>query len=411
MDKYRTTNKLKIINDPVYGFINIPSELHFDLIQHPYFQRMRRLKQLGLSYYVYPGAVHTRFDHVLGAMHLMNIALRELERKGQIITKDEKDAVLIAILLHDIGHGPLSHSLEGSFINKANHEDLSLLFMEHLNKEFEGKLSLGIEIFKNKYNKKFLHDLVSSQLDMDRLDYLKRDSFFTGVTEGGIGSDRIIKMLKVVNDELAVEEKGIYSVEQFIVARRIMYWQVYLHKTVIASEVMLKKAIERARIEHKKNGIYATPALAYFFDNTDNKPDDYTLEMFAKLDDSDIIVSMKEWMNHSDKALSIISKSLINRNLFKVEISREKFDPEKIKSLQEKAADKYKLNDEDTKYLVFSEKIGNKAYNTDNDVRINILLKSGKLFDIAKASDLDNIRALSKTVEKYFLCYPKDLYV
>ena len=411
MDKYRTTNKLKIINDPVYGFINIPSELHFDLIQHPYFQRMRRLKQLGLSYYVYPGAVHTRFDHVLGAMHLMNIALRELERKGQIITKDEKDAVLIAILLHDIGHGPLSHSLEGSFINKANHEDLSLLFMEHLNKEFEGKLSLGIEIFKNKYNKKFLHDLVSSQLDMDRLDYLKRDSFFTGVTEGGIGSDRIIKMLKVVNDELAVEEKGIYSVEQFIVARRIMYWQVYLHKTVIASEVMMKKAIERARIEHKKNGIYATPALAYFFDNTDNKPDDYTLEMFAKLDDSDIIVSMKEWMNYSDKALSIISKSLINRNLFKVEISREKFDPEKIKSLQEKAADKYKLNDEDTKYLVFSEKIGNKAYNTDNDVRINILLKSGKLFDIAKASDLDNIRALSKTVEKYFLCYPKDLYV
>ncbi len=414
MNKHYGTNKIKIINDPVYGFINIPSELHLDLIQHPYFQRMRRLKQLGLSYYVYPGATHTRFDHVLGAMHLMNIALRELERKGQKITKDEKDAVLIAILLHDIGHGPLSHSLEGSFIIGKNHEELSLFFMEQLNKEFEGKLSLGIKIFRNEYKKQFLHDLVSSQLDMDRLDYLKRDSFYTGVTEGGIGSDRIIKMLRVVNDELAVEEKGIYSVEQFIVARRIMYWQVYLHKTVIASEIMMKKAIQKAKIESKKNGVYATPALAYFF-NTEEKLnksdiiDNFTLEAFAKLDDSDIIVSMKEWMNHSDKVLSVISKSLINRDLFRVEIARERFNLEKIKNLQEKVSDKYKINDEDVKYLVFSDKIKSKAYSTDNDTGINILHKSGKMSDIAKASDLDNITALSKTVEKYFLCYPKDI--
>jgi len=285
--------------------------------------------------------------------------------------------------------------------------------MEHLNNEFEGKLSLGIEIFKNSYNKRFLHDLVSSQLDMDRLDYLKRDSFFTGVTEGGIGSDRIIKMLRVVNDELAVEEKGIYSVEQFIVARRIMYWQVYLHKTVIASEIMMRKAVQRAKDESKKQGIFVTPALAYFFDNEDklnniNKIDDFSLETFAKLDDSDIIVSMKEWMNHSDKVLSIISKSLINRNLFKVEISRNEFDPDLIESLRIQVAEKYSLTDKDVKDLVFSEKIKNKAYSIEEDVKINILLKSGKLSDIAKASDLDNIRALSKTVEKYFLCYPKE---
>jgi len=256
-------NKLKIINDPVYGFINIPSELIFDIIQHPYFQRLKRLKQLGLSYYVYPGATHTRFEHVIGVMHLISIALIELEKKGQNISEEEKEAVLIAGLMHDIGHGPFSHTLEGAFVSNFSHEQLTLLFMTEINKQLNGKLSLGIKIFKNKYKKNFLHSLIASQLDMDRLDYLKRDSFYSGVTEGGIGSDRIIKMLKVVDDELAVEEKGIYSVEQFIVARRIMYWQVYLHKTVIAAEEMLKRAIIKAKQEYNKNGVFTTPVLDY----------------------------------------------------------------------------------------------------------------------------------------------------
>ena len=408
-------NKLKIINDPVYGFINIPSELIFDIIQHPYFQRLKRLKQLGLSYYVYPGATHTRFEHVIGVMHLISIALRELEKKGQFISEEEKEAVLIAGLMHDIGHGPFSHTLEGSFIQNLNHEDLTLLFMTEINNEFNGKLSLGIEIFKNKYKRKFLHSLVASQLDMDRLDYLKRDSFYSGVTEGGIGSDRIIKMLKVVNDELAVEEKGIYTVEQFIVARRIMYWQVYLHKTVIAAEEMLKRAILKAKQEYHKNGVFTTPTLAYFFEldseNSMQNSNDMqlTLNNFAKLDDSDIIVSLKEWMGHSDTALSILSKGIINRDLFKIEISHNKFSSKRISSIKEKVKTKYKIKDEDVDFLVFTDMIKNKAYSTENDMRINIILNSGKMSDIADASDLSNISALSKTVEKYYLCYPKDL--
>lgn len=408
-------NKLKIINDPVYGFINIASELIFDIIQHPYFQRLRRLKQLGLSYYVYPGATHTRFEHVIGVMHLISIALRELEKKGQIISDEEKEAVLIAGLMHDIGHGPFSHTLEGSFIKGLNHEDLTLLFMTEINKEFNGKLSLGIEIFKNKYKQKFLHSLVASQLDMDRLDYLKRDSFYSGVTEGGIGSDRIIKMLKVVNDQLAVEEKGIYTVEQFIVARRIMYWQVYLHKTVIAAEEMLKRAILKAKQEYHKSGVFTTPILAYFFNldsksNTENSEDMHlTLNNFANLDDSDIIVSLKEWMNHSDTTLAMLSKGIINRDLFKIEISHNKFSQERINKIKDKVKAKFKIKEEDTDFMVFSDMIKNKAYSTENDMRINIIMNSGKMSDIADASDLSNISALSKTVEKYYLCYPKDL--
>ncbi len=408
-------NKLKIINDPVYGFINIPSELIFDIIQHPYFQRLKRLKQLGLSYYVYPGTTHTRFEHVIGVMHLISIALRELEKKGQLISDKEKEAVLIAGLMHDIGHGPFSHTLEGSFIQNLSHEDLTLLYMTEINKEFNGKLTLGIEIFKNKYKRNFLHSLVASQLDMDRLDYLKRDSFYSGVTEGGIGSDRIIKMLKVVNDELAVEEKGIYTVEQFIVARRIMYWQVYLHKTVIAAEEMLKRAILKAKQEYHKNGVFTTPTLAYFFEldsensRQNNKDMQLTLNNFAKLDDSDIIVSLKEWMNHSDTALSILSKGIINRDLFKIEISNNKFSSKRINLIKEKVKTKYKIKDEDVDFMVFTDMIKNKAYSTENDMRINIIMNSGKMSDIADASDLSNISALSKTVEKYYLCYPKDL--
>jgi len=406
------TNKLKIINDPVYGFINIPSEFHFDLIQHPYFQRLRRIKQLGLTHYVYPGATHTRFDHVLGAMHLITIALRELERKGQKITSEEKEAVITAILMHDIGHGPLSHSLENSFSFKTSHEDISLIFMKELNKEFSGRLSLAIEIFKNNYQKKFLHDLVSSQLDTDRLDYLKRDSFFTGVTEGGIGTDRIIKMMKVVNDELAVEEKGIYSVEQFIVARRIMYWQVYFHKTVLASEVMMKKALERAKEIYNQKGIFSTSALAFFLNKknestTVKNSEEFPIKEFALLDDSDITVSLKEWMNCNDIVLSLLSRSLINRDLFRIQISDKEFHSEKIKVLKSKIIDKFKISEHEASYLVFSDKIINRAYSTENDSRISILMKSGHVSDIVNASDLKNIQALSESVEKYFLCYPK----
>lgn len=410
----KKTNKLKIINDPVYGFINIPSEFHFDLIQNPYFQRLRRIKQLGFTHYVYPGATHTRFDHVLGAMHLTVNALRELERKGQKISDEEKDAAISAILMHDIGHGPLSHSLENTIIKNVRHEEISLLFMQKLNNEFQGRLSLAIEIFKNVYEKKFLHDLISGQLDADRLDYLKRDSFFTGVTEGGIGTDRIIKMLRVVDDKLVVEEKGIYSVEQFIVARRIMYWQVYFHKAVIASEVMLKKAFERARELHDKKGIYATPALRFFIENGDidlSDAEKFPLDEFARLDDSDINVSLKEWMNDSDIVLSMLATKLVNRDLFKIEISNMKFEHKLIENLKEKLITKYKISENDANYLVFSDKIINKAYSTEHDSRINIIHKSGKVSDIAKASDLNNIKALSEPVEKYFLCYPKDIYL
>ena len=410
-------SKLKIINDPVYGFISIPSEVHFDIIQHPYFQRLRRLKQLGLSYYVYPGATHTRFEHAIGVMHLISLAIFELRKKGKEISKEEADGVLIAGLMHDIGHGPFSHTLEGAFFSKLNHEDLTLLYMKKMNAEMNGALSLGIEIFENKYKKQFLHNLVSSQLDMDRLDYLKRDSFYSGVTEGGIGTERIIKMLRVVNDGLAVEEKGIYSVEQFIVARRIMYWQVYLHKTVIAAEEMLKKAIYRAKQECNNNGVFATPNLGYFLENAfnenynveDSKNMDVTLETFSNLDDSDIIVSLKEWANHDDKVLSELSKRILNRDIFKIEISSSKFDSQKINSLKEKASNLYKIKYSDTDFFVFSDIIKNKAYSTNNDAQINIILNNGEISDIAKASDLENINALSKTVEKYYLCYPKEL--
>lgn len=410
-------NKLKIINDPVYGFINIPSELHFDIIQHPYLQRLRRIKQLGLSYYVYPGATHTRFEHVLGAMHLMNSAISELIKKGHQINEDERLGALSAILLHDVGHGPYSHTLEGVLLKNINHEEISLLLMEKINKEFGKKISLGIEIFKNTYHKKFLHKLVSSQLDTDRLDYLKRDSFYSGVTEGGIGTDRIIKMLNVADDKLVIEEKGIYSAEQFLVARRIMYWQVYLHKTVIAAEEMLKRVIKRAKEESHKNGVFATRALGYFFDHNINSIQElksntlfpYTLEAYSALDDTDIIVSLKEWASHTDKVLSELSKRIINRNLFHVEISNNPFEKKKIIQLKEKVAAKYKINDADTDYFVFSDRIKNKAYSIGKSNQIMVLMKNGKTADIADASDLSNIIALSETVEKYYLCYPKDI--
>ncbi len=417
MNNLKVNNKFKIINDPVYGFINIPFELYFDILQHPFFQRLRRIKQLGLSSYVYPGAVHTRFDHVLGAGHLMGVALKELERKGHLISEEEKNGAILAILLHDIGHGPFSHSLEGYFFERVDHETITLSFMNYFNEIFKGQLELGIEIFKNKHSRKFLHQLVSGQLDTDRLDYLKRDSFYTGVTEGGIGTDRLLKMLNVVDDRLVVEEKGIYTVEQFIVARRIMYWQVYLHKTVIAGEEMLKKAMQRAKELYLTNELFVTPSLAFFFKPDVNVRDTNgsifkdALSKFAEIDDTDIMVCLKEWKKHKDKVLSILAGGIVDRSLFKVDIAEIPFRKEKLHSVKEDIKKCFGLNDHEAGYMVISEKIVNKAYSLGDATGIKILTKSGNVAEISEVSDIENITALSKPVEKYFICYPKSIEI
>jgi HD superfamily phosphohydrolase len=401
-------NKRKIFNDPIYGFISLPYEIIFDLIEHPYFQRLRRIKQLGLTNLVYPGALHTRFHHAMGAMHLMELAIEEIRSKGHEITDEEAKAVTIAILLHDIGHGPFSHALEHSIVNNISHEYISQLFMSRLNTEFEGELTLAIKIFQNKYHKKFLHQLVSSQLDMDRLDYLKRDSFFTGVSEGVISSDRIIKMLNVANDQLAVEAKGIYSIEKFIIARRLMYWQVYLHKTVLSAENLLVHILKRAKeLAQKKVDLFCTPALKTFlykqYSKNDFKNNPELLDMFASLDDNDIMASIKVWTSHKDKVLSMLCKQLINRRLFKVEMQSEDFKKATINEIKKRIQKQYQLNDTEINYFVFSGNVTNDAYRGG----INILFKDGTVDDIAKASDQLNIDVLTKTVKKYYLCYPK----
>lgn len=403
-------NKKKLVNDPVYGFIAIPDDLIFDIIQHPYFQRLRRISQLGLTNLVYPGALHTRFHHVLGAMHLMNTAINTIRRKGHEITSEEKRGALIAILLHDIGHGPFSHTLEHDIVNKISHEDISAFFIERLSKAFDGKLDVALQIFKNEYPKPFLHQLVSSQLDMDRLDYLNRDSFYTGVSEGKIGSDRIIEMLNVHEGNLILEEKGIYSIEKFIVARRLMYWQVYLHKTVTAAELMLIRIIKRAK-ELALNGkqLFASPALNYFLTNNIHKEDfennSNILELFAQLDDYDILGAVKVWQYNEDKILSFLCQRLINRELFKIEISKSPFSKERIELEKEIIRLKYDLENNEVDYFLYSEVLSNNAYNKKKQ-RINILMKSGEIFDISKASDNLTITALSQSVEKYCLCYP-----
>ena len=403
-------NKKKLVNDPVYGFIAIPDDLIFDIIQHPYFQRLRRISQLGLTNLVYPGALHTRFHHALGAMHLMTIAISTIRRKGHEITPEEERGVLIAILLHDIGHGPFSHTLEYDIVNKVSHEDISSFFIERISIAFDGKLDLALLIFKNNYHKKFLYQLVSSQLDMDRLDYLNRDSFYTGVSEGKIGSDRIIEMLNVHEGNLVLEEKGIYSIEKFIVARRLMYWQVYLHKTVTASELMLIKIMQRAKELSTQNvELFASPAFQFFLKNAITK-DDFqknpeVLEQFAQMDDYDILGAVKVWQNHSDKILSFLCKRLINRELFKIELSKEPFSEERIQLERESVKAKYDLNDEELSYFVYSEKRSNNAYNKKYQ-KINILMKNGEIIDISQASDNLNISALSQPVAKYCLCYP-----
>ncbi|MEY3085682.1 MAG: hypothetical protein RL037_1862 [Bacteroidota bacterium] len=403
-------NKKKIINDPVYGFITIPDEFIFDVIEHAYLQRLRRIMQLGLSHLVYPGAMHTRFNHVLGAMHLMTQAIQGIRRKGHEITHEEERAVLLAILLHDIGHGPFSHALEYDIVNGVSHEKISGFFIEKLAEEFGDDMKRALMIFQNTYGKPFLHQLVSSQLDMDRLDYLNRDSFYSGVSEGIIGTDRLIEMLNVYNGNLVLEEKGIYSIEKFIVARRLMYWQVYLHKTVVSAEFMLIHALRRAKeLSLKGIAIFASPSLSFFLTHEIKESDfvnnNMVLQHFANLDDFDILGAIKVWQNHEDKVLSKLSSALVNRKLFKIEISREPFSEDRLNLEKEIVRGLYKLNDDEVNYFVYSDRLTNKAYNQHKQ-NINVLMKSGEIIDLTKASDNLNISALAQPVEKYFICYP-----
>ncbi len=407
------TNKLKIFNDPIYGFITIPNPLIYDLIQHPYFQRLRRISQMGLSSLVYPGANHTRFHHALGCLHIMQKAIHVLRFKNTEISIAEENALYIAILLHDIGHGPFSHAMEHSIVEDVHHEEISLLFMNKLNQEFNGQLTLAIQIFKEEYHRKFMLQLVSSQLDMDRMDYLKRDSFYSGVEEGKINSDRLIQMMNVVDDVLVIEEKGIFSVEKFLMARRLMYWQVYLHKTVLSAEKLLVNILKRAK-ELSLNGenLFATPALSLFLKNNFNKKDFTSnpdlLQQFVLLDDYDIMASVKVWMTNKDKVLSLLCTNMIDRNLFKIELQQIKFTADYKNTLQQKVIKKYKLTKKEVEYFVFTESVNNSAYN-NLEFKINILQKNGNLIDVAKASDQLNIKMLSKKVVKYFMCYPKNI--
>ncbi|MGB3605570.1 MAG: HD domain-containing protein [Psychroserpens sp.] len=405
----KTGNKLKIFNDPIYGFITIPNSDIFDLIEHKYFQRLRRISQMGLSYLVYPGAHHTRFHHAIGCMHLMQKAVNVLRFKEVIISEEEERALYIAILLHDIGHGPFSHAMEDSIVNDISHEDISMRFMQKLNIEFNGSLTLAIKIFKGNHERPFLCELISSQFDMDRADYLKRDSFYTGVAEGNINSERLITMLNVVNDRLVVEEKGIYSVEKFLVARRFMYWQVYLHKTGLVAEQLLTRVLKRAK-ELSREGakLDASNSLSFFLRNeiTTNNFDDAVLETFSRLDDTDIISAMKAWQNHEDFVLSHLCKMIINRDLLKIKLKNK---PIKLTTLDKhinalKAT--YKITDDEAKYFVFIDEISNQAYQSRIQ-KIKILQKTGKVVDITKASDQFSIKALSKPVTKYYICYPK----
>lgn len=395
----------------MHGFISLPYNILFDLIEHPFFQRLRRIKQLGLTHLVYPGALHTRFHHALGAMHLTYKALESIQSKGTKISKKEKKACCIAILLHDIGHGPFSHALEYSLVKNVTHEDISIHFMEKLNKEFDGKLDLAIKIFKNQYKKKFLHQLISSQLDMDRLDYLKRDSYFTGVSEGVVGVDRILAMLTVHEGELCIESKGIYSVEKFLIARRLMYWQVYLHKTVLSAENLIVKILQRAKsIANEGVELFTTDALRFFlyhtYDHEDFKSNQEVLQKFAQLDDFDITASIKMWQNHEDKILSWLCKAQIERRLYKIEIHENAIDKKYLDQKREDIARIFGINGSDLNYFVFHGQVENKAYNKEID-RIRLLNKKGELTDITEASDQLNINTLSNSVEKFFICYPK----
>ena len=401
----------KIINDPVFGFINIPKGLLYDIVRHPLLQRLTHIKQVGLSSVVYPGAQHTRFQHSLGAFYLMSEAITQLTSKGNFIFDSEAEAVQAAILLHDIGHGPFSHVLEDTIVQGVSHEEISLMLMERMNKEMNGQLSLAIQIFKDEYPKRFLHQLVSGQLDMDRLDYLRRDSFYTGVTEGNIGSARIIKMLDVADDRLVIESKGIYSIENFLTARRLMYWQVYLHKTSVAYERMLISTLLRAK-ELASQGVelFASPALHFFLYNDinhtefHNNPD--CLENFIQLDDNDIWTALKVWSNHPDKVLSTLSLGMINRNIFKVENSAEPIGEDRIKELTLQISQQLGITLSEANYFVSTPSIEKNMYDPADD-SIDIIYKDGTIKNIAEASDMLNISLLSKKVKKYYLCYQR----
>jgi len=404
-------NKLKIFNDPIYGFISIPNELIYDLIQHPYFQRLRRISQMGLSYLVYPGANHTRFHHALGCMHLMQKAVETLRFKGVAISGDEECALLIAILLHDIGHGPFSHAMEKSIVEDVNHEAISLLFMNQLNDEFDGKLSLAIQVFKGEYHRKFMLQLISSQLDMDRMDYLKRDSFYTGVAEGNVNSERLIQMMNVENDVLVIEEKGIYSVEKFLLSRRLMYWQAYLHKTSLVAELILMKVLKRAKeLTLKGIKLPCSEPLLYFMQNkiTLEDFDAEKLDLFSQLDDFDIISALKAWQKNNDFILSTLSKMIINRDLLKIKLSAEKIPMEESQSLKEEFAEAHNISAVDAGYFIFRGKIKNQAYSKEAEP-IRILKKDKTIEDVVEASDQLNLKSLSKLVTKYYICFPKQL--
>lgn len=408
-------NKKKVVNDPVWGFVNIPTDLLFEVIQHPYFQRLRRIRQLGLTEMVYPGAIHTRFHHALGAMHLMTEALKSLQSKGHSISPDEFEGAQLAILLHDIGHGPLSHALEYSLLANIKHEELSKFIMESLNTEFDNKLNLAISIFNNTYHRPFLHQLVSSQLDMDRMDYLSRDSFFTGVSEGTIGADRLIKMLDLHNDELIVEEKGIYSIENFLTARRLMYWQVYLHKTTVSAENMIIAIIKRAKFLIKKDQlIFKPPYLSVFlekeisFEQLIEKNE--LLEAFLKLDDIDLWYSLKQWSKENDYILSTICNMLLNRKLFSVHIQPNAFSTIQKEQYKKQLLESMPISENDLDYFLLSGTISNAAY-LPEDAQIKVKMKNKEILDVAFASDLPNIQALSKIVTKHYICCPKNVYL
>lgn len=414
MSKAHFVNKKKIVNDPVHGFINFPDNKIFDVIEHKWFQRLRRIKQLGMTELVYPGAIHTRFHHALGATHLMAMALEVLKTKGNNISRAEAQAAFLAILLHDIGHGPFSHALENHIVN-VPHEEISLIFMQRLNDEMKGALSLAIDIFTNCYHKKFLHQLVSGQLDVDRLDYLRRDSFFTGVSEGVVSADRILKMLDVVDDNLVVEKKGIYSIENFLIARRLMYWQVYYHKTVHSAKQMLLSILKRAKYLAKNQvELFASPTFKFFLYNDisindfKNKDNYNILNQFAELDDSDLISAMKVWAKHKDKILSTLCSQLFKRQLFRTEIQEQVFDKKRLEEIRKKVATHYQISIEDSDYFVVPAVIKNSTY-LQEDEKILIKEKNGTVQEIVKLTDMINIRSLARTVSKYFLSYPKHI--
>lgn len=407
------STKNKIINDPIYGFITVKDPLIYELIDHPYFQRLRRISQLGLTYLVYPGAYHTRFHHAIGAMHLMGRAIYTLRQKGHEITAEEERGVLIAILLHDVGHGPFSHALEHTLIPGVSHEALSLKIMEELNQEFDGALTLAIDIFTNNHPKAFLHQLISSQLDMDRLDYLRRDSFYSGVTEGSVNSERLLTMLNVKDDQLVVDSKGIYSIEKFLVARRLMYWQVYMHKTVLSAEFMLVNILKRAKyLATQGVELTGTQALKHFLhaDYTwnDFEENPAILKKFLELDDFDVMSGIKDWANHNDLILSDLSGRIINRNLLKIRLQETPFEEELAEKMAEGIRNQYGFTHGEERYMLIVDKVKNHAYNNKKG-HINLLYKDGHTSDISTAADQMTINALSEPVERHFICFPREL--